>query len=428
MKNVILLIIGTTLLALRLDAQEIYSLDSIYSFKPADNNYYYDETNVIAISYDDMGRIESGRSYEAAYGSPLSHNINYSMSYTENGNQLIVDYYDEDTDSFEPGYGFNLTYNENGDSLLLEETIWMDNQWTAYDKTEFQYDANMNLEFKTNSELNSYTSEWELYSIHSYTYDSENRIESDTRVVYFSPTYIYQDWKRLYEYDGNVRTVNSYTWDYSLEDWTISSRNVYTYDGALLLERYYQTWLESTLTWSDPSYEMTYTYDADDNLLSKVDQFYSYNYSHQSAPGGLTVLPYFPYYQGEWENHFNNVRLTGYEKYNIIGADNILDFTEDYFYSEFTGNISSDIENFNSAIINSLSVFPNPAHDVIFINDSSINPAELKNVEVLDVAGRSVHYELDAVDKLNVSMLPIGPYVIRGEIDGQMFKTKFVKK
>jgi len=428
MKQTLLLLISFLALT-PISAQEVFSLDSIYSFSNGQQyGSTYDEINAISIEYDNIGRIESAQNYESSYGGPLEELYSLSVTYSDNGNQTTLHYFDPYSGAIVPFEGYNLTYNENGDTLLLEETVWMDNDWLVYYKTENEFDTNGNMTFSSEYELDYATSDWELWSVNSYTYNTDNRLESETRVIYPSPNYIYMDWKHVYEYDGNMTTVNGFNWDVNLEDWEIQSRNVYTYSDDLLVESYYQSYLEASETWSDPLYEATYSYDAENNLLSKEEENRSWIYEHELAPNSITVLPYFPYTNNIWENHFNNARLTSHQQYQTFGNDETLIKEESYFYSEYTGNPYSSIDEFNENLIQNLIAYPNPAKHEIYIRDTDMKLAKLENLQVLDLHGRVVKQYLDGDDKIDIQSLPVGPFVIIGEKSGQSFKTTFIKE
>jgi len=67
-----------------------------------------------------------------------------------------------------------------------------------------------------------------------------------------------------------------------------------------------------------------------------------------------------------------------------------------------------------------ISIFPNPAHSLVFL------PERIADAIVFDVTGRK--YPMEIIDgKMDVSVLPSGVYMIRGEIDGTFRVASFVK-
>lgn len=73
----------------------------------------------------------------------------------------------------------------------------------------------------------------------------------------------------------------------------------------------------------------------------------------------------------------------------------------------------------------SLSVYPNPAKDVINV---SLKQGSLQSIEIVNLSGQSV-YAAKSVSSVNVAFLPAGVYIIRvKDSNGTTHMNKFIKK
>ncbi|AZB11193.1 T9SS C-terminal target domain-containing protein [Chryseobacterium sp. G0162] len=70
-----------------------------------------------------------------------------------------------------------------------------------------------------------------------------------------------------------------------------------------------------------------------------------------------------------------------------------------------------------------LTVYPNPAIDIIKINTSS----RIKHIEVYDLTGKKINITLNG-DKVDVRNLSSGTYLLNIETEGRNFTEKFIKK
>lgn len=90
-------------------------------------------------------------------------------------------------------------------------------------------------------------------------------------------------------------------------------------------------------------------------------------------------------------------------------------------------SITGEVEGMGTVELGSksLSVYPNPATDVIHI---SMKNGDAQSVEVVNLAGQSV-YSAKATNSLNVSFLPAGVYIVRvKDANGVTHMSKIVKK
>lgn len=98
-------------------------------------------------------------------------------------------------------------------------------------------------------------------------------------------------------------------------------------------------------------------------------------------------------------------------------------FPDAHFYITVTGTVAG----MGTVELNSqaLSVYPNPATDVINV---SLKDGNAQSIEIVNLAGQSV-YSAKAVNSVNVSFLPAGVYVVRvKDNNGTTHMNKIVKK
>ena len=73
-----------------------------------------------------------------------------------------------------------------------------------------------------------------------------------------------------------------------------------------------------------------------------------------------------------------------------------------------------------------LSIYPNPADDILIIKTSA--DLREKIATVFDITGKRVYNQKLLNNRLNVSSLESGVYVLRIESEGKSIRRKFVKK
>lgn len=72
-----------------------------------------------------------------------------------------------------------------------------------------------------------------------------------------------------------------------------------------------------------------------------------------------------------------------------------------------------------------VSVYPNPTSGILNITGNEL----ITNVKIIDVRGREVFKQNELVEKyIDLSELSAGYYILKGEIEGKLFQTKFTKQ
>lgn len=112
-----------------------------------------------------------------------------------------------------------------------------------------------------------------------------------------------------------------------------------------------------------------------------------------------------------------NLTGVGNTASNTVGFDNILvQFSDNTTFA--TDDVANIIEKNDK-----VALYPNPTSDILNIKtDSKINA-----VSVVDMTGRKINVKLEG-DKVNVSALPVGTYLINVETKDGISTEKFIKK
>lgn len=114
-----------------------------------------------------------------------------------------------------------------------------------------------------------------------------------------------------------------------------------------------------------------------------------------------------------------------------LGADNFIRFTgseNPKFSPVFNVNyvqpdLSSKSENLSN--LEGLKIFPNPVNDVLYLKN---HDQESSNVMICDINGKCQEIKIDYNNKLNVSNLSPGWYILKVVADGKIYHAKFIKK
>lgn len=164
--------------------------------------------------------------------------------------------------------------------------------------------------------------------------------------------------------------------DFNGDDWTLSSRfNMLIDDKGNILEEKSEYYSDGEI-FIDYANLFTYTYDANNNMMERIQQFYDINVN---------------------EYLFNNR--------SVFGP-----------YLDVTGIESAPKE--------SLVLFPNPT-DAFLNLPSSTN---IEEVRIFDAQGRIVKQEASVGNQIDVSDLNAGFYILQANLNNRLVSTRFVKQ
>ena len=90
-----------------------------------------------------------------------------------------------------------------------------------------------------------------------------------------------------------------------------------------------------------------------------------------------------------------------------------------------TGELQDNLlSNANFAINKNIQVYPNPVHD--FLTIKSVN--EIKNIEIWNMQGQKMDSAIKNLEKIDISRLQNGLYIIRVKTDNELQVSQFIKK
>ena len=95
-----------------------------------------------------------------------------------------------------------------------------------------------------------------------------------------------------------------------------------------------------------------------------------------------------------------------------------------YYWDDMYFGIFTDVNSINLTN-NAISVYPNPAEDMLYIASNNTTT----DVAIIDVVGNLVKEYKNAGQSINVSDLTTGVYIVRvSNFNGEIVSTRFIKK
>ncbi|WP_413533055.1 T9SS type A sorting domain-containing protein [Empedobacter brevis] len=104
---------------------------------------------------------------------------------------------------------------------------------------------------------------------------------------------------------------------------------------------------------------------------------------------------------------------------NIYWSVKSIDASNTYSDASKEGNLSLT----DYSIANEIQLYPNPASDKVFVKADDLN-----SVELYDLSGRKINFQLNSDRSINITSLPKGIYLIKLNVKGQTVTKKLIKK
>ena len=264
-----------------------------------------------------------------------------------------------------------LTQDVNGTWNALTAAFNPGTEWTYF------YDASGNLIQKNQVSISG--SVYTNVNQESMTYNASNKMTSDTYSQWNGVAYV-ADYMNAYTYDtaGNRLTAQYSTYNTTTSAWDNVTLKTYSSFSSMMpgmeLDQVWDT--TGGGSWVN-SIQYTYTYNSNNQLTNSVGE--SWN-----------VAGFWEFANGDAKSNYY------YESYSTTAVQNVV-------------------------ANGSVSIFPNPAQDVISIN-LKWNQAQSFTIAVFDMSGRmmsltSVPATAQYSTMLSVNTLPAGNYIIK--INGQ---------
>lgn len=219
-----------------------------------------------------------------------------------------------------------------------------------------------------------------------------------------------KDWNNVFEPVSGEKVLVALGADAegaAVDNWIISEKMTATSESNFRF--YARNWesINSVLPWNKPFLEVLVSTKGNTDTADFETVMDSYE---------------LPYYDTVAYNEFN-VDLSAYAGQDIYialrhyGTDCLAAFFDDFYFEHFSN--MSGVESVEAA---GVSVYPNPATDVVYLKG-----VEAANVVVRNVAGAVVLTEND-VNQVNVSALPAGMYILTAETAEGTFSTRIIKR
>ena len=383
------------------------------------------------------------------------------FAYDGNGNMITYVWfaYDDVDMKILPVDRETVTHNPQGQPTEIVWLVWdkASSKWVNEAKFELAYDGEGNLIQETVYEWDPDGSQWLAELRFDMTYDGSGNLllefwlfwdeDSSKLVQVFKDEYIYEGGKlttwneyfweegaweltyfTAYTYDnGNLILELTQTWNIFTEDWGDFSKIAYTYAGdRVVTEEVWDFDLMSVMMVKQTLFE--YTWDADGNMITEVESSWdeeagavkSWNdvagswqntwKSEWTHNKNFTIMDlYVPY----WfvadldELTFVHMPVSELGYFNNNGTWD-LNYRQTAYYSDFDGG-SSSVEDVHQIPV---SVFPNPASDVVTFNwDEKYTRL---NLELYDLTGkRVISRSIDNNETIGVDQLSRGIYLYK---------------
>ncbi len=140
-----------------------------------------------------------------------------------------------------------------------------------------------------------------------------------------------------------------------------------------------------------------------------------------SVDGFMTISDDFNSDSSVFTN--NSVTFTASNTFVVvyIRSLNSVDGDTEVFYDNFS--LTEEALSVNDFSSSSFKVYPNPANDIISI---ASNNSVIDSIEIFDILGKKVFSNNEATDKINVSNLRSGVYIMNINAEGRKFAKKLI--
>ncbi len=365
--------------------------------------------------------------------------LKYEYLYDYNDNIILKTRTDtnENTSQWVNKWKIDYLYNVNSRLISEQYSIWdtLTNLFIQSVKYEYTYDSIGNLTSEINNKWLLETGQWIIEGKFIYTYNKNNL---DSTIVQFQRDYDANDsliyrWKNEIYYDSNnYDKIEKYSsWKKDLSQWKPTSLFEHNYDstGNHQLE-ILRKWGNISGNWYF-SKKTEFVYDNNGNFLLYTDYLpddnlgnwhinnkreYNYNYAFYMSEILFPELidPNLPEY---YENMINIP--TNSMVYEIKNGIHIKKFEGTYHYSELNIGILE-------APDKSIMIYPNPTTGQVMILNKEGN--NFNEVNIYNQLGQKIYHKKIIDNKINLSVLEQGIYIIELVSDNSKIRDKIIIK
>lgn len=363
------------------------------SWKNSSGNYYTYTT----VAGKDLQETAISQNWDNATSS-WKNSVKYVFSYNADReiDTVFLQTWDVASTAWKNSKMAEYVYNSSDKTLTeIIEYNWNSgaSKWDKYRRNFHQYDANLNMVFKTQENWNSGTSAWVYVKRDLYTYDINKNKKSYTIQNWNAGTTSWDNSdKKLYTYNTSniLISESSQYWDGATSAFTNSNKSDYSLDGANnVTMELYSTWDKPSISWK---------------------QYLRTQYAYNSYNQRTSAI------RDRWNSG-------GFWEYTVN------DYKRNYYYEEYT----LGVKEVAIASVGNLNVYPNPASTVVNINMQWAKPQAFE-VLITNNMGQLVyrmteHAQASYTRSIPISELQNGVYhiVLKGEAD-KITKTILIQK
>lgn len=163
------------------------------------------------------------------------------------------------------------TYDANNKLIQCIDQSWdeVNLVWMDENKTVFSYNLAGNLTLKTGNSWNSTNSTWKQIWTESYTYNGNNQLIADTTSSGSGSSLFKYRFDYTYDVNNNLVSKIRYNWNNVNLVWEIYSKSEFVFDSNKLTSAIYYFWNGSEWVNDDKS---NFIYDINGNLIEEISQ------------------------------------------------------------------------------------------------------------------------------------------------------------
>jgi len=330
------------------------------------------------------------------------------------------------------------TYDSQNNLLSQFYESWnsINSTWTKGTRTTNTYQQN-NLTTSHSEHWDNAASTWISNSKDIYTYSGNNLMTETYQSWDLSSSALVNKYKDTYSYDifNHPMGITEQLWDIGSSQWINELKIVIAFSGNNMTSAIISEWNTSNNTWVN-SDKITFTYDANNNQLSELDQIWdtgsqtwknSYKYSNTYTQNRLTMQLNQEWITNAWKND---------DRYTYTYDSNgnqITQTFEDLQGSAINNSKTFDFYNCTTVGMYEQStktevfkLYPNPVQSELHITAD----LDYTIIRILNITGKEVMRSEGSKNTISVSLLEKGIYFLQVLDKGQniLATEKFVKE
>jgi hypothetical protein len=236
------------------------------------SNNSWSNVNQVMNTYDANNRLTATVTQAVTGGS--WNNVNQTLNTYDNSGNLLTETNQTWNGSAWVNYTLvTNTYNPVNGLLSSLSQAWQNNNWLNYALTDNIFDGNYNQIQHLGLNWNTQTDVWDTSTVNIYTYNSANKILTETDYVN-SPAGFLGLNQYVYTYDGNNNNTQYESFQSVNNAWVPQALYQYNYDAD-----------------NNPVYEQYQAYNLQTSSLQPQNQYYFYYQSFEEAdPSSITSV------------------------------------------------------------------------------------------------------------------------------------------